>query len=279
MCFRLSCCALSYSKRSNVPKPKASKKPSARALQPIASTRGARREDSDESETEQTDLAIVDEALLSFVMTPAMGATNLLVLALSPTGDSVVQDRQVAEAKRIPEQLAISIEQACERHAEAERRAVRFKAAWMRNDKTLATYAWETGSSQRQQVDLDGSALSFLQQQQLFAQAQHKLHLEGFEMVQEGWAKLLQLQNKRIEALERDNQELRDRLRKMDDVSSDLAMEQIRLETEQRGRTADLLEKRLLPIAQAFAMKQLESSAAPATNSKHEHSDQEKPSA
>jgi hypothetical protein len=260
------------------PKPKPSKKPSARALQPIASTRGARRDEPDESEPDLTEL--VDEALLSFVMTPALGSTNLLVLALSPTGDAVIQDRQVAEARRIPEQLAISIEQACERHAEAERRACRFKAAWMRGDKTLATYAWECGSSQRQQVDLDGSALSFLQQQQLFAQAQHKLHLEGFEMVQEGWAKLLQLQNKRIEALERDNAELRDRLRKLDDVGSELAIEQMRVETEQRGRTADLLEKRVLPIVQAFAVKQLQTdSATPTHGGKHEQSDNENASA
>lgn len=250
-------------------KSKLKKKPAARVLQPMASTRGEPPGELDESDSDLTDL--VDEALLSFVETPALGATNLLVQALSPTGDSVIQDRQVSEAKRIPDKLAISIAQACERHAEAERRVTRFRAAWMRGDKTLATYAWECGSSQRQQVELDGSALSFLQQQQLFAQAQHKLHLEGFEMVQEGWAKLLQLQNKRIEALERDNAELRDRLRKLDDVGSELAIEQMRVETEQRGRTADLIEKRLLPIAQAFAIKQLEpASPAPAANSKPE---------
>jgi hypothetical protein len=177
-----------------------------------------------------------------------MGASNLVVIALSPTGDAVIQDRQVAEVKRIPEQLAISIETACERHAAAERRVVRFRAAWMRGDKTLATYAWEAGTA-RKEIELDGSTLSFLQQQQLFAQAQHKLHLEGFEMVQEGWGKLLALQNKRIEALERDNAELRDRLRKLDDVGNEIAIESARAEVEQRGRTADLIEKRLLPLA------------------------------
>lgn len=246
----------------------------------MASTRG---EPSDESEDDVAEAEIVDEALLSFVMTPAMGATTLLVQALSATsGDTIIQDRQVAEAKRIPEALAISISTACERFAAAERRAVRFRAAWMRNDKTLATYSFECGTSTPQAAELNGSVQSFLQQQQLFAQAQHKLHLEGFEMVQEGWAKLLQLQNKRIESLERDNGELRDRLRKLDDVGSEIAIEQMRAEVEQRGRTADLIEKRLLPLAQSFALSKIDQatrSAAPLGNSKPEQGEHKEPSA
>jgi hypothetical protein len=264
-----------------VSKHKPLKKPPVRARPPKVSTAGELPDESDE-DLEAADL--VDEALLSFVMTPAMGATTLLVEALSATaGDSeTIQDRQVAEAKRIPEKLAISIGIACERYAAAERRAVRFRAAWMRGEKTLATYAWQVGTSAPAQAELNGSVQSFLQQQQLFAQAQHKLHLEGFEMVQDGWAKLLSLQNKRIEALERDNAELRDRMRKLDDVGSELAIEQMRLDTEQRGRTADLIEKRLLPIAQTFALSKIEAAArssAPLGNSKPEQSEHEKPSA
>ena len=258
-------------------KSKPSRKPSARALPPIASTRGELRDESDDDDV--TEAESVDEALLSFIETPAMGATTLLVQAMSATGDTTIQDRQVAEAKRIPEALAISITTACERFAAAERRAVRFRAAWMRNDKTLATYSFECGTSTPQKAELDGSVQSFLQQQQLFAQAQHKLHLEGFEMVQDGWAKLLSLQNKRIESLERDNAELRDRMRKLDDVGSEIAIEQMRAEVEQRGRTADLIEKRLIPLAQSFALSKINESAAAVGNSKQEKSEHEKPSA
>lgn len=260
-------------------KPKPSKTLPARKAPPMASIAGAKRDESDESESESE---LVDDALLAFVLTPALGADHLLVHAYSPAGEPVViQDRQAAEAKRIPEPLAISITVACERWAATERRAVRFRAAWLRGDKLLASHTWECGSGTQQQA-LDGSVQSFLQQQQLFAQAQHKLHLEGFEMVQDGWAKLLGLQNKRIESLEKDNGELRDRLRKMDDVGSEIAIEQMRAEVEQRGRTADLLEKRILPIAQAIAAKHLQSggdSAAAALigNSKPEQSQQKKP--
>lgn len=221
-------------------------------------------------------MAVADAALLSFVCAPALGADRLVVMALSPSGDSVIQDRQAAEAKRAAAELTLAIEVSCERYATAERRQVRFRAAWMRGEKTLATYQWEVGSG-TQERELDGSVQSFLQQQQQMQLAQHKLHLEGFEMVQESWKNLLNLQNKRIEALERDNAELRDRLRKMDDVGSEIAIEQMRADVEARGRTADLVEKRLLPLAQAIAVRHLES--APAANSKQEQRHDEKPSA
>jgi hypothetical protein len=264
-----------------VPKKPPQKKSPTLAPRPKTSTAGAQPDEPDDA------IELVDEALLSFVLTPALGSTNLLVIALSPTGDLVIQDRQLAEARRIPEALAISISTGCERYAATERRATRFRAAWMRGHKTLATYAWECGESAPQAAELNGSVQSFLQQQQLFAQAQHKLHLEGFEMVQEGWAKLLLLGHKRIEALERDNAELRDRMRKLDDVGSEIAIEQMRAEVEQRGRTADLIEKRLLPLAQSFALSKIESAArsvggggqSPLGNSKPEHSEEKKPSA
>lgn len=235
-------------------KAKASKRPrKAYAPLPLPLRASSAGETRDEPEDEpESDL--VDEALLSFVMTPAAGADRLTVFALSPAGDTVIQDRQASEAKRNPEPLAISIATACERFAATERRAIRFRAAWQRGDRTLATYAWECGTNTKDR-ELDGSVQSFLLQQQQFAQAQHQLHLEGFEMVQESWKSLLTLQNKRIESLERDNNELRDRLRKMDDVGSELAIEQMRAEIESRGRTADLIEKRVLPIAQALALK------------------------
>ena len=190
----------------------------------------------------------------------------------------IVQDRTATEAKRGPNAIAAQITIACERWAQSERRIVRFRASWLRGDKVLATHAWECGEGGTQQ-QLDGSVSSFLQQQQLFAQAQHKLHLEGFEMVQEGWQKLLTLQNKRIEALERDNQELRDKLRRVDDTGTEMAIESVRAEIEQRGRTTDLIEKRVLPLVQAIAMQKLQAGAAAAigaapVNGNQEHGEQ-----
>jgi hypothetical protein len=240
-------------------------------------TRGSQRAEPSEPLESLTDdeLDELDEALLAFVSTPALSADHLLVVAHSPAGDVVLQDRQTAEAKRRPELLTQAISAAAERWADNEKRTVRFRAAWCRGDRTLATYAWECGQGEAKQ-ELDGSVTSFLQQAQTNQQSFHKLHLEGFEMMQEGWRSLLNLQNKRIEALERDNQELRDRLRKLDDVGSEMAIEQMRAELAQRGRTTDLLEKRVLPIAQAVAVRYLEQQSATAGASSENENSQDK---
>ena len=249
-----------------MPKAIRRKKPAARAPQPPALIAGAQSDDSDaESEL------LVDEALLSFISTPALGADHLLVLALNPAGDAVIQNRQAQEARRVPEALTISIAASCERHAAIERRAVRFRASWMRNDKTLATYAWECGSGKAER-ELDGTVQSFLIDQQSNAREMHKLQIESFEMVQEGWKSLHSLQNKRIESLERENAELRDRLRKLDDVQTELAIEQMRADVEQRGKTLGMLENRVLPLVQAVVVKQLQDSAAATGNVKPEQS-------
>jgi hypothetical protein len=240
-----------------------------------ASTNGEPRDDSHESDETAT-----DEALAEFLAAPPANADHVQVIAVMPSGDAVVQLRQRAEVLRDPDAIANAVTKACDRWALAERRIVRFRANWARGDRTLATHAFEHGAPSDQPPELNGSVQSFLSQQQLFAQAQHKLHLEGFEMVQESWKSLLTLQNKRIEALERDNAELRDRLRKVDDVGNELAIESARAEIEQRGRTADLIEKRLLPIAQAVVAQKLqESAAALSGHGKPEHSEQKQPAA
>lgn len=251
--------------------PKARKKPAARAPQPPASTAGARAD----SEPEESEL-LVDEALLSFISAPALGADHLLVLALNPSGDAVIQNRQAQEARRNPESLTLSIAASCERHAAIEKRAVRFRVSWMRNDKTLATYAWECGSGKAER-ELDGTVQSFLIDQQSNAREMHKLQIESFEMVQEGWKALHSLQNKRIESLERENAELRDRLRKLDDVQTELAIEQMRADVEQRGKTLGMLENRVLPLVQAVVVKQLQDSAAAAGNVGQEQSNNKQP--
>lgn len=250
------------------------KQPAARRTlpPPAASIAGATHEDEDASEL------VEDAALLSFVSTPALGADHLLVLALNPSGDAVIQNRQAQEARRIPEELTLSIAASCERHAAIEKRAVRFRASWMRNDKTLATYAWECGSGKAER-ELDGTVQSFLIDQQSNAREMHKLQIESFEMVQEGWKALHALQNKRIEALERENGELRDRLRKLDDVQTELAIEQMRVDLEQRGKTVDMVEKRLLPIVQAFAVKKLQESSPAAGSSEPKQSEHKQPAA
>lgn len=238
-----------------------SKKPAARARQRTAapSISGEPRDELDESES---DADLVDEALLSFVSTPALGADHLLVMALSPAGDVTLQNRQAREAERTPEALTLSIAASCERHAAAEKRAVRFRAAWMRNDKTLATYTWECGSGKAER-ELDGSVQSFLVDQQSNARELHKLQIESWEMVKDSWKEIHTMQQKRIESLERENAELRNRLRKLDDVQTEIAIEQMRVDLEQRGRTTDLLEKRVLPIAQALMLRQLNGTTAP----------------
>jgi len=221
---------------------------------------------------------VVDEDLVGFLSSPPAIADHVLVIAAGAGGDQIVQDRSATETKKQANAIAAQIWIACERWAQSERRLVRFRASWMRGDKVLATHAWQCGEDSGA-PQLDGSVSSFLQQQQLFAQAQHKLHLEGFEMVQESWKSLLTLQNKRIEALEKDNAELRDRLRKLDDVGSELQIEAQRAELEQRGRTADILEKKVLPLAQALVVRQIQGSAAAAApaavpaNSEQKHSD------
>ena len=93
-------------------------------------------------------------------------------------------------------------------------------------------------------------------------------------MVQEGWRTLLTEANKRIKALEQDNADLRERLKRVDDVTTELAIEEQRMTLEQRTRTADILEQRLLPMAQALILqaqrKEQQPSAASAPSPKQE---------
>jgi len=233
---------------------------SKRKKQATKSTNGAQHDDYDEERDESEsgdEEVLIDTDLLRWVQRIPLGADHLIVLATSLGGsDVLLQDRSAQEAKREPEQLTIAISNACERWARSERKKVRFRACWQRGDKTLSTHSWELGDSEVPSHELDGSVQSFLIEQQRQQHQTHKLHLEGFEMVQESWRSLLGLQNKRIEALERDNAELRDRLRKLDDVQSEIAAEHARAEVEDRGRSLEILEKRLLPVVQAFALKQ-----------------------
>lgn len=238
-------------------KPKRPTKPKLRPVPtPTASTAGAMSEDSDE------DNAPSDEALAEFLSAPPTAADSLHVSAASPSGDSIVQIRARKEVLADPDAIANAISSACERWANSERRLVRFRASWHRGERIVATHTFEHGEHSSDSPVLDGSAQSFLVQQQHAQLARDKLHLEGFEMMQDSWKSLLAIANKRNEALERENEQLRERLRKLDDVGNEIAIESARAEIEQRGRTADLIEKRLIPIAQAVVAQKLQEAAS-----------------
>lgn len=217
--------------------------------------------DQDDDDDDDDDSLSVDEEMQLFIRRPPLGADRLLVTAVTHSGDQTVQDRSAIEARKAPVALAKSVVTAAERWAQVDGRAVKFRATWMRDDRTLAAHQWTCGHG-KDPTELDGTVDSFLQQQQRFAEAQHRLHLEGFEMVQSSWQNLLTLANERIKALEADNADLRERLRRVDDVGSEIALEQAKSEMEQRGRTADLLENRLLPIAQALLLQQAQAQQA-----------------
>lgn len=217
-------------------------------------TPSAATDDDQDDDQDDDDLAL-DEELELFIRRPPLGADHVLVIAQGHHGDQVVQDRTAIEAQRAPLQMTRSIVAACQRWASVDGRTTKFRATWMRADRVLSAHQWQAGDG-KDPTALDGTVESFLVQQQRFAEAQHRLHLEGFGMIQDGWKGLFVVQNKRIEALETDNAELRDRLRKVDDVGTEIALEQARAEVDARGRTADLIEKRLLPVAQALLLQQ-----------------------
>lgn len=201
------------------------------------------------------------------------------VTAASPNGDQIVQVRARKEVLSDPDGIASGITMACERWATSERRQVRFRAAWLRGERIVATHTFEHGKGDKDHPLLDGSAQSFLVQQQHAQLARDKLHLEGLEVMQEGWKSLLDIANRRNVALEKENEMLRERLRKLEDSGAEMQIEQQRAELEQRGRTADLLETRVLPLVQHLVLKQLEPAAGAVVPSKDQNSDNKQPGA
>jgi ribosome-binding ATPase YchF (GTP1/OBG family) len=259
------------------------RKPPAKLKLTPASTLGAPRDDSESDDSDPSD----DDELSEFLASPPTAADVLHVVAASASGDAIVQTRQRKEVLADVDAIAERITKACERWASSERRLVRFRASWQRGERILATHAFEYGEAVSNAPVLDGSAQSFLVQMQHAQLERDKLFIESLEAVQrqneistDSWKSLLNIANKRNEALEHENDKLRERLRKSDDVGNEIAIESARAEIEARGRTADLLEKRLLPIAQAFVAQKLQESAATlaGTTGEHEHSQQEEPS-
>ena len=226
-----------------------------------------------------------DDDLAEFLAAPPAAADMLHVLAVGPAGDGIVQVRTKKEVQADVDEICARITAACERWAASERRLVRFRASWLRGERLLATHTFEYGTATSDAPVLDGTAQSFLVQMQHAQLARDKLFIESLEsmaraneLTQDSWKSLLNIANKRNDALESENDKLRDRLRKADDVGNEIAIESARADIEARGRTADILEKRLLPIAQAFAVQKLNEaaaaagSAAPVSGNEDKHS-------
>jgi seryl-tRNA(Sec) selenium transferase len=188
-----------------------------------------------------------------------MAADHFVTTVHTHHGESILQDRSVAEVRDEPVELANATIEASERWARADGREVRFRATWQAGDRVLASHQWTSGEGDP--TALDGTVDSFLAQQQRHQEADHRLHHDGFAMVQDGWKSLLKLAQTQIETLSKENAELRERLRKSGDVDNEIAMAHAASELEGRARTAELIESRILPLVQHMAMKYLETGA------------------
>jgi len=214
-----------------------------------------------EDDAAQAEAISQDHALTLFFRSPPGGADHAVVIAHTASGgDQIVEDRSASEIAKDPARHANAVASACSRWAQSEARQTRFRATWQAGDRILASHQLVCGDGDP--TALDGTVDSFLSQQQRHSEVQHRLHHEGFSMVQDAWKQLLSGAMKRIEALERDNESLRERLRKAGDVEAEILAAQVASDLEQRVRTTDIVESRLLPIVQTLVMKHL----APAAN-------------
>jgi hypothetical protein len=208
--------------------------------------------------TPRSELAI-DEALTLFLRRPPHEADRLIITAHgSASPQSIVQDVAASDVREAGN-FANAVIGLCERWAVAEGRETRFLACWtIGGQRVLASYQWACGDGR---PPLDGTGVSLLAQQQQHAEVQHRLYHEGYSLVTEGWKALLQTFQTRILALEKENHELRDRLHKAGDVDAEIAIQSAAADLETRARTSALLEERLLPIVEAFAVKALQERA------------------
>jgi hypothetical protein len=211
-----------------------------------------------EDESEQAETISQDHALTLFFRSPPSGVDHAVVMAYSAGNDNggqIVEDRSTSEISKDPARHANAVALACARWAQSEARQTRFRVTWQAGDRVLASHQLVCGDGDP--TALDGTVDSFLSQQQRHSEVQHRLHHEGFSMVQDAWKQLLSGAMKRIEALERDNESLRERLRKAGDVEAEILTAQVAADLDQRVRTTDIVESRLLPIVQALVTKHL----------------------
>lgn len=195
-----------------------------------------------------------DRSLTLFFRHPPQGADHFLVYASTAHGETLVQDRMRSELDS-PAATADLVLDSCTRWAAAEGQQTRFRILWQHSDRLLASYQMVCGTGDPTQ--LDGSVNSFMVQHQRHAEVRERIAHQGFELVQEAWRTLQSSSMERIMALERDNALLRERLKKAGDVEAEIAFSTVAAEIEQKQRTTEILESRLMPILQGMLMQKL----------------------
>jgi hypothetical protein len=194
-----------------------------------------------------------DEQLTLFLRRPPIGAERVLVLAFTASGDHTMQDRSAAECRAAPVQLANTIMQLCERWARTEGRETRFRAQWQAGERTLASHQWRCGEGDP--TALDGTVESFMGQAQRHLEHRDRIHLEAYSEQNTGWKELVAELRGELKVLRAENQDLRERLRKANDVDAEIALATTESELARKGRMSDMLEHRVLPLLQHLALK------------------------
>lgn len=175
----------------------------------------------------------------------------------------MLHDRSATEAKARYAELANQTVESAERWARTEGRSLKFRVMWQQGDRVLGTYQWSCGEGDP--TALDGTVESFLAQNQRHAEVDHRVHLEGFVMVQEAWQKQNASQQRRIDSLEKDNELLRDRLRKAGDVDAEIAIQHAASDLEARERNANIMEHKVLPVLQHLLISKMNAANGNAT--------------
>jgi hypothetical protein len=233
------------------------KRATAPRKQPIrGSSRSPVAEVEDDDDDDHDDDPIAqDQALALFFRRPPTAADHCVAIVVTPQGDHVLHDRTAAEVKARYAELANQTVESAERWARTEGRSLKFRVMWQQGDRVLGTYQWSCGEGDP--TALDGTVESFLAQNQRHAEVDHRVHLEGFIMVQDAWQKQNASQQRRIEALEKDNELLRDRLRKAGDVDAEIAIQHAASDLEARERNANIMEHKVLPVLQHLLISRM----------------------
>lgn len=197
-----------------------------------------------------------DEQLALFLRRPPLGAERVVIVAHTSAGERVVEDRAASEARAAPVQLANATLARCERWARTEKRETRFRAEWRAGDRTLASHQWQAGEG-GDPTALDGTAESIISQMQRHVEARDRVHLEHQSEQNAGWRDLVNELRAEIRELRADNQVLREKRRKADDVETEMALARLQAEIESKGQTMDIVQHQLLPLVQAVAVEHM----------------------
>jgi hypothetical protein len=197
----------------------------------------------------------IDKALALFLRRPPSSADHWVATAFTSQGEIVIQDRTITETRSAAVELANETSEAARKWAESEGKELRFRCTWQASERVLASHQWRAGEGDP--TSLDGTVDSFLAQQQRHLETVMRMRQEDASMIQEGWSKLLQSSQRRIDALEKTVGELQDRLRKAGDVDAEVTMAQVAADIESRSRTTEILENRLGPIVQHLLARSL----------------------